>query len=366
MDFVNLAILNVLDQLKLFLGSYGWAIVALTVLLRLLVWPLNAQQSKQMKQMQAIQPKMKELQERYKDNPQQMQMELMKLYQTHKFNPFAGCLPLLIQLPLFIALYGALVSPAFLQRAGQDSFFFIDKLHHTLFTQGGEAFDQKFAVENNDKFVADQQWKLRVNGQTEPMPYKLADLRITDPKKILMVEPKPLIPGQTIKFQLMASDLGASPDFLSKVESIDVPVSVESTKEMETLTLKPNESKTAFLQEVPSTKANRNIHWDVLVLIAVYGALSWLFQVSNQKMMGDAAASGQQAMLMKWMPLVFLLMMFMVPIPAGVMIYLIVTMLMMWIQNVVAPTTQDADKAKPNAAGSSSSGASTTVTVKAE
>jgi YidC/Oxa1 family membrane protein insertase len=89
-------------------GDLGWAIVLLTVLVRLIMIPLTARQTRSMHEMQRIQPKIKEIQKQYKDNKQKQQEELMKFYQENKVNPFGGCLPLLIQMPIFIALFQVL------------------------------------------------------------------------------------------------------------------------------------------------------------------------------------------------------------------------------------------------------------------
>ncbi|MFM9001100.1 MAG: membrane protein insertase YidC, partial [Opitutia bacterium] len=87
--------------------SWGWAIVALTVILKAVTWPLTAAQQRAAKKMQKFSKPMQDIRERHKDNPEKMQKELMKLYQEHKINPFAGCLPVLIQIPIFFGLYTA-------------------------------------------------------------------------------------------------------------------------------------------------------------------------------------------------------------------------------------------------------------------
>ncbi|HVO43164.1 MAG TPA: YidC/Oxa1 family membrane protein insertase [Aggregatilineales bacterium] len=84
-------------------------IVVFTILVRLLTYPLNAQQIKSAKAMQELQPKLKKLQEKYKGNREQLSQEQMKLYQEHGVNPLAGCLPLLIQFPILIGLYSAIM-----------------------------------------------------------------------------------------------------------------------------------------------------------------------------------------------------------------------------------------------------------------
>ncbi len=102
-------------------GSYGLAIILLTVLMKVILYPLTVKQLKSMRAMQKIQPKMQRLQEKYKDNPQLLQQKMMKLYQDAGVNPMAGCLPILAQMPILMAMYYTLfnfdyggVTPSFL------------------------------------------------------------------------------------------------------------------------------------------------------------------------------------------------------------------------------------------------------------
>ena len=85
--------------------SYGLAIILLTILVKILVYPLTKKQLKSMKAMQRIQPQMKKLQEKYRDNPQVMQKKLLELYQKEGANPMSGCLPMLIQMPILMGMY---------------------------------------------------------------------------------------------------------------------------------------------------------------------------------------------------------------------------------------------------------------------
>ncbi|UDQ98119.1 membrane protein insertase YidC [Lentisphaerota bacterium WC36G] len=97
-----------LEYLKtLFANSYGWAIIALTLIVRALFWPLTQKANKSMKKMQELQPKILAIREKYKD-PQLQSAKTMELYRQEKVNPVGGCLPLFLQLPVFIALYWAL------------------------------------------------------------------------------------------------------------------------------------------------------------------------------------------------------------------------------------------------------------------
>ena len=103
--FLNTMMLKTLRFFYSLIPNYGVAIILLTLLVRLILYPLTLNQTKSMVKMQKIQPKMKAIQDRYKDDPQKMNEEVMKLYAKEKVNPLGGCLPLLLQLPIIMALY---------------------------------------------------------------------------------------------------------------------------------------------------------------------------------------------------------------------------------------------------------------------
>lgn len=92
--------------------KYGWAIVIVTILLRLLTLPLMIKQLKSSKMMQALQPEMLKIREKFKTDQQKLQQETMKLFQKHNVNPLAGCLPILVQMPILIAFYHAIMRNA--------------------------------------------------------------------------------------------------------------------------------------------------------------------------------------------------------------------------------------------------------------
>ncbi len=115
-------ILNFFNNL---IPNYGVAIILLTIFVRLVFWPLTHKSTVGMKKMQEIQPLMKEIQAKYKDNPQRMQQETWALYKQHKVNPMSSCLPMLIQIPVFIALFNVLRSAVELRYA---SFLWIGDL----------------------------------------------------------------------------------------------------------------------------------------------------------------------------------------------------------------------------------------------
>ena len=111
--------------------SWGFAIVALTFTTRLLILPLSVSQIRSMRALQAYAPQIKALQEKYKDDKQRQQREMIAFYQENKINPFASCIPLLLQLPVFLALYQLLNGDQFKSEMLADppvSFFFITDL----------------------------------------------------------------------------------------------------------------------------------------------------------------------------------------------------------------------------------------------
>lgn len=104
-EFIARPIARFLVWLGKLIGNYGIAIILLTLLVRALLWPLVQKSNNSMRKMQKIQPKMKELREKYKDDQQELSMRMMELYRTEGVNPLGGCLPMLLQIPIFFAMY---------------------------------------------------------------------------------------------------------------------------------------------------------------------------------------------------------------------------------------------------------------------
>ncbi len=111
------ALLDLLNFLYGLIPNYGVAIILLTGLVRLVLYPVNKRNAESMRKMQAIQPLVKEVQAKHKDDPKKLQAETMRIYGEHKVNPLASCLPMLIQLPVFIALFTVLRSAVELRYA---------------------------------------------------------------------------------------------------------------------------------------------------------------------------------------------------------------------------------------------------------
>lgn len=115
--FVAIPLLGALRLLHALFGNYGVAIVLLTTAVKIVTIPLTQSTFRNMREMQRIQPQMIKLRERFKDDPAALQKEMMELYKRHRVNPFSGCLPMLLQLPIFVGLYNALSAAIELRHA---------------------------------------------------------------------------------------------------------------------------------------------------------------------------------------------------------------------------------------------------------
>lgn len=116
-DIIAKPLLVALNLFYKFVGNYGVAIILLTIVIKILFWPLSHKSYKSMNQMKKLQPMMAKIREKYKDDKQKMQQEMMGLYKTYKVNPAGGCLPMVLQIPVFIGLYEALLNSIQLRHA---------------------------------------------------------------------------------------------------------------------------------------------------------------------------------------------------------------------------------------------------------
>ncbi len=105
LSFISKLLLSFMYGIHKLVPNWGWSIVIMTVCIKLLFWPLSAKSSRSQKRMATIQEPMKELKEKYKDNPQKFQREMLELFRKNKVNPVAGCLPMIVQMPIFFALF---------------------------------------------------------------------------------------------------------------------------------------------------------------------------------------------------------------------------------------------------------------------
>lgn len=340
MNVIYQAMLYLLDLLHSIVGNYGLAIVLLTILIRMALWPLNSTQTRSMRRMQEIQPKMKAIQERYKAEPQKLQEAMMKCYKESGLNPMAGCLPMLVQIPIFLGLYGALSSPQFLAETVHERFLFVDNLSHTLHSHAGKSLDGVFDIAKNDTFSSGKTIKLTLNtGVTQ-------EQEVLREHELIHFIPKPILPGAPITMTLDFKAMGLSDDYRNLVKSADVLVVNNQSRELERIHF--DNVNGVLTQQVPTRApagAQGGLNWDVLVLVLLYGALTLGYQrvmtAWTPKPNQDDPTAAMQASTMKFMPLIFVVMMFFIPIPAGALIYLVVTTALMMIQTIWVNKAED-------------------------
>ncbi len=137
-------IFDVIQFFYSFCQDWGLAIIIVTVIFRIIISPLMHKQTKSSYQMQKVQPRMQEIQQKYADDPTRMQEEMQKLYADAKFNPLAGCLPMLLQMPIFVALFQVLREmPNYL---GTDQGYQFYNLVPSLVTTPATAFSEGFGT----------------------------------------------------------------------------------------------------------------------------------------------------------------------------------------------------------------------------
>lgn len=331
MDFTTLTI-EILKALASLVGNYGIAIILLTVVIRLAMWPLNVSQQRSMKMMQSLQPKIKAIQDRYKSNPQMMQQKLMEFYKENKFNPMGGCLPLLIQLPIFILLYSALMSPQFIQIAGDTSFGFLSRLDTTLRATAGRSYDGTFGVSANDTFTAAKTAKVYLPNEV------LENVKVLNPNKAVEIQGE-FKPGENIDFKIDLDNLNLKFAQLNEIQKAEISITDMTNKEIENVTFEKQGSILAA--SVPTAASSRAFHWDVFALIALFA----LTMFASQKVMMasnktknspvDPAQEAIQKSMGTFMPIMIIGTFVIIPIPAGVLLYLVTSNIIQILQTII-------------------------------
>jgi YidC/Oxa1 family membrane protein insertase len=322
--------LPILDFFFRIVHSYGFAIIALTLVVRLAVFPLSAGQIRNMRKMRITQPLMKERQEdiqkRYKNDPQKQQEEMAKLMQEFG-NPLAGCLPLLLQMPILLALFATLRGSPFsdinytvdvqvlpkeqielVQRqpyATKPQNVYIDEAHHypiTAFLPGG------------NKIAAGE--KVNIALQTGSGKSLQAVVTEEAPENDL----KPIY--EVVKGQ--------------ELVKMNEDGSIEALK----VTIPGIAANSGFLfiqalGRIGATGPNGEIHWDILLMVIGFGLSIYI----NQELSGAGAPSSgaaqQQQTVNKLTPIIFSGMFLFFPLPAGVLMYILVANIFQTMQTVI-------------------------------
>ncbi len=338
MDFTALTI-EFLKAIANLVGNWGVAIIILTLIIRFALWPANVSQQKSMKAMQTIQPKLKMIQDRYKSNPEMMQQKMMEFYKDNKINPMAGCLPMLIQLPIFILLYSALMSPAFIEQAGNADFLFIKRLDATIRSNAGLSNDGQFQV---DKFVRLQSAKsIKIylkDGQVK-------EAKVKDPQKAINVIGE-VIPNDPINLEFKINNVDEEFPIQNAIEKAEVQVSNPQTRETEQITFKRNGD--VLSAEVPTLQAAQTIHYDVIFLLVLFVLTMVLMQkvmmATQKKENQDPSQAAIQKSMTTVMPVMITLTFLFVPIPAGVLLYLVTSNIFQIIQTVIINKQMEAEE----------------------
>jgi len=339
-DFSAITV-QILKALADVAGSYGMAIVLLTVIIRLVMWPLSVSQQRSMVKTQQLAPKLKELQERYKSNPQMMQKKIAEFYKEHSFNPFAGCFPMLIQLPIFIMLYSALMSPQFNEMAGKSSFFFIKRLDANMRSHAGVSGDKTFGVAEGDTFSTEKIITVYIDNKKQ-------EAKIKDPGKAVEIQGK-IIPGEPVELKInLVDQLNLKSKELDKIQKADVPIINNATKELENITFIKKYG--LLMADVKTVKVKSVFHYDVLILVILFGITMFLSQkvmtTGNKNTPADPAQQAMQESMGKMMPIMITGMFVFVPIPAGVLLYMVVSNIIQVIQTVMINKQIEAESPK--------------------
>ena len=341
MDFTTLTV-DVLKVLSI-VGGYGVGIILLTIIIRAAMWPLGVSQQRSMRTMQLLQPRMKAIQERYKSDPQKMQQKMMEFYKEHKFNPMAGCFPLLIQMPIFILLYSTLMSPQFIQIAGDSQFLFIKRLDATLKTTAGVSKDGVLGVGKFDIFMAGKTAKVYLEGVEEP----LTNVKIDKPNKAIEVQGE-LVPGENVDLKVSLDNLNLKFSQLDQIKTAEIDVMDVQSKETETIAFERRDG--ILVASVPTKEVQTSFHWDVMALILLFAVTMVLSQKAmmsmNKSAQQDPAQAAMQKSMNTFMPIMLTFTFVIIPIPAGVLLYLIASNCFQVLQTVIINKQLEAEDAK--------------------
>ena len=340
MDFIKLTI-DFLAFLAKIVGNYGWAIILLTVIVRGAMWRLNYQQQHSMKMMQKLQPKLKAIQDRYQSNPQVMQQKMMEFYKEHKFNPMGGCLPLLIQMPIFILLYSALISPLFIQKAGDQHFLFIKSLATTMRATAGISDNGVLGAAKGDKFILGNTATVYLGKEV------IKNVKISDPTQAIEIQGE-LDPGKDVDLAVSLDHIKLKFSQQDKIEKADLTVTNSNIRENETISFVRDGG--VLKATVPTSPVNKTLHWDVIVLILLFAGtmiISQKVMMSMNKTEGqDPTQQALQKSMGTFMPLMIIATFVIIPIPAGVLLYLITSNIIQIIQTIIINKQIDEEENK--------------------
>lgn len=332
MDITYQYMIPILQYFHKLTNSYGWAIIMLTVLVRILVWPLVVKSTQSMQKMSQMQPMMKKIQDKYKAEPEKFQKKMMEFYAKNKMNPLGGCLPTLVQLPVLFALFATFSGPPF----------------------GDKAIDVKINVV--DKKDAAQVKKVEVSGNNS------AYVSTTGQVAKVVV-----FPGDSV---VVAGD---SVDFGTRSVEGQLPADFQAAWKLANVQVKPGEEPAAVITPeghatfnkageyhvqaiVPGIAKHEKFgpinglgkvasgmdllkpeNFDLIVMILFFGASMYLsskLTMTQPTVPRDQMDEQQiiQQQTAKTMPIALSGMFFFIPLPSGVYVYMVVSNVIQTLQ----------------------------------
>lgn len=328
--------LPILDFFYGVVPSYGLAIIALTLVIRLFLYPLSAGQIRNMRKMRITQPLMKERQEqiqkRYKDDPDKMREEMGKLMQEFG-NPLAGCLPLLLQMPILFALFATLRGSPF-----ADINYNVD-VQILPQEQIEQLQPQSFATKPQNIYIADG---------------------IHYPVTAMLPGGNRLGIGQTAHIEFQSSQGKPLEQLEAEYAEEDIQPRYQVTKGQERVQLKPDgtivalEPGSATIQAtIPGIAANKgflfiqklgrvgvsdengSINWDIVTMVLLFGVSMYVNQQLTGSGNSSGANAGQQQTINKITPLLLTGMFLFFPLPAGVLMYIVIANIFQTLQTFI-------------------------------
>jgi YidC/Oxa1 family membrane protein insertase len=332
----NNVMLPILDFFYGIVPSYGFAIIALTLVVRFGVYPLSAGQIRNMRKMKIVQPLMKERQEeiqkRYKDNPAKQQEEMGKLMQEFG-NPLAGCLPLLLQMPILFALFATL--------------------------RGSPFTDINYTVDVQI-FPRDQIERI----QPQPFATKTQNIYVNDgihyPIEALLPSGNKLVVGDKTQAEFQTVEGKGIAKLIEEVDNPSLQPQWQVTKGQERLkisedgTIEALEPGDATIQgTIPGLAAKKGflfidalgrvgafdddgtIHWDILAMVIFFGISLYINQVLSGASGGSGKNADQQKAVNQLTPIIFSGMFLFFPLPAGVLMYIVVANIFQTFQTFI-------------------------------
>jgi YidC/Oxa1 family membrane protein insertase len=317
MDITYSFMIPMLEAIVKTCHSYGWAIILLTLLVRIVCYPLVSSSTRSMQRMSQLQPKLKALQDRYKDDPELFQKKAVEFYQKNKINPMGGCLPMLVQLPILFALFATFSGPPF----------------------GDKPLPVKVKVVGKSEVSQAK----HSEASSQNSPYVTADGALA--KVVVFPGESTVVAGESVDFGVRAIDGKLPNDFKTdwkitgdahgaKIDENGHAVFPEQGEVTINAIIPGIAKKEPFYfisglgKVVQGVDLFKPANWDILSMILLFGVTMWL----SQKLMVTPPAPNadpEQLMIQKQtqatMPFAVTIMFFFIPLPAGVYLYMVVS-----------------------------------------